>query len=280
MTIRTAYRSSGRGITRYRHGVRALVAAAMMTAMLLLAVPASASAAPSRSASGWTASASLLTQSHGSWRPATSVQSLGELRGVLTVHGQGLSGSTVTATMQMMHLSWQGYKKVILPPAVSVRMGRTSVSPGTAVFSVDVQVPLLLPDLWSVVRFTVSAGHRRAIVSTGVMVGGPARQTRFNTFTVPQAHAFCAAHSPVPNLSYAVYLHGYFAPIDTGGSDGPPVGIVLDRARPVPAGGLPSRSYAHSIFTGGFGLPRTGWHTVPGGLQCGDGKRLGFATGP
>jgi len=276
MTIPTAYRGSGHGVPQYPHRFGAPVAAAMMLAMLVLIVPSRAYAAPARSASGWTASASLLTLSHGSWRLARVVQSLGELRGELTVHGQGLSGSAVTATMQMLHLSWQGSKKMILPPTVSVRMRRTSVSPGAAVFSVDVQVPTLLPDLWSVVRFAVSDGHRRAMASTGVMVGGPARQTRFNTLTEPQARAFCAAHSPVPYLSYAVYIHGYFAPINTGGSDGPPVGIVLERARPVPAGGLPSRSYANGIFTGGFGLPRTGWHSAPGELGCGDGKRLGF----
>jgi hypothetical protein len=182
--------------------------------------------------------------------------------------------------MQMMHLSWQGFTKVILPPTVSVKMRRTSASAGTAVFTVDVQVPTLLPVYWSVVRFTVSDGHRRAEVKTGITVGGPARRTHFNTLTVPQAQQFCTAHSPLRYLSYAVYLHGYFAPVDTGGSDGPPVGIVFDRPRRVPAGGVPYRSYADSIFTGGFGLPRTGWRTVPGLLQCGDRKRVGFSASP
>jgi hypothetical protein len=206
------------------------------------------------------------------------VLSLGELRGVLNVRGQGLSGESVTAIMQMMHLSWQGYTKVILPPAVSARMRRTSVSPGTAVYTVEVQVPALLPTEWSLVRFTVSDGRRRAQVSTGLMVGWPARQTHFNTLTVPKAFAFCAAHSPVPYLSYAVYLHGYFEPIDTGGGSGPPLGIALDRPRPVPADILRAHAYSHGVFVSFFNPRHTGWHTAPGGLECADGKLLGFGT--
>jgi hypothetical protein len=257
-------------------GGRPLILMAIV-AILLPLLAGRASAYPARAGSEWTASASLFTLSHGKWRPATSVQSLGELRGELTVRGQGAAGSSVKATMQVMHLSWEGFKKVVLPPTVSMRMQRSQVSRGTAVFTVDVQMPTLLPVYWSIVRFTVSDGHSRVEVRSGVMVGGPARRASFNTLSVPQAHAFCAARPPLRSLPYAVYLHGYFVPIITMG-DGPSGGIVLDRPRHVSASILRDRSYAHGVFVRGLGLPREGWHTAPGFLDCGNGKPLGFGA--
>jgi hypothetical protein len=198
---------------------------------------------------------------------------------VLTVHGQGVAGNKVTATMEAMHLSWQSVKKVIMPPTVAVRMRRAGVSSDVAVFTADVQIPTPLPVFWSVVRCAVSDGRMHAEVRSGVMVVGPARQTAFNTLTVPQAYAFCAARPRPPYLRYAVYLHGYLVGLYSR-NDGGGTGIILDRPRHVTFAILRDLTRAHGVLTGSPGMPRGGWGTTPGFLACANGKPVGFEANP
>jgi hypothetical protein len=180
--------------------------------------------------------------------------------------------------MEVMHLSWQGFKKVIMPPTATVRMRRAGVSRGIALFTANVQIPTLLPVYWSVVRFVVNDGHTHVEVRSGVMVGGPAKRTALNTLTVPKAHAFCAERHPMPYLSYAIYLHGYYVGLASW-NDGPPRGIILDRPRHVPSTIQRDPTYAHGVFAGGFGI-RGGWGTTSGFLTCATGKSVGFVANP
>jgi hypothetical protein len=230
----------------------------------------------------WTAVAHLYTMQSGQWRPATSVASLGRLREVLTVHGEGLAGSRLTATMSLVHLSWQetkrGLQALLVPPRIVATMRHTGTSQAGAVFTVDVRIPTLLPVYWSVIRFRVTAGLPTTGVSTGIMVGLPAQQTTANTLTVAGAHQFCSARPKLPYLRYAVYLHGYYVPVVNGG-DGPPGGIVFDRPYRAAAPLSSTRAYADSIRAGGFVTSRrTGWGTSPGFLACGNGRAIGFGA--
>ncbi len=226
---------------------------------------------------GWTASAELYAAAHGRWHPTTAVHSLEELRGVLTVHGQGLAGREVTATMALMHLTYQQFTKVIMLPTVIETMKHISASKSAVTFAAKVRIPTELPVFWSVVQFTATDGHSRVQVRSGVMVGMPADRTASNTLTVAQAHPFCAARPRLRYLRYAVYLHGYFVGLFTGG-DGPGAGIVLDRPRHVASGVLRTRDYAHGILTGGFDMPKGGWGTTAGFLECTNGKPTYFSS--
>jgi hypothetical protein len=266
---------------RFVVGMRVILTVWVAIAVLQ-SLPDRSLAAGSRANETWQASAALFTEPHGRWKPARSVASLGMVRGVLTVHGRGLAGSTVKATMALRHRSWRGHMKVIMAPTVVVRMTRIAVSNQTATFTVDVQVPTLLPVYWSLVTFQVSNGHTRAVARSGIMVGRPAKQTSFNTLTISRANAFCDNRPRLPYLVYAVYLHAYFVGLYKGG-DGPPPGIMLDRPRHVTPTILRDRrkrAYPYGIFTGSmrdFGIPRNGWVTLPGLLSCARGKPAEFA---
>jgi hypothetical protein len=85
---------------RRRSGVRCILG---ILIALLLSAPAPVLA--HHAGAAWTGSASLFERSHGQWKITTHIDSVGELHGVLTVHGGGLSGRGVSATMALMHLS-------------------------------------------------------------------------------------------------------------------------------------------------------------------------------
>lgn len=222
---------------------------------------------PSRKPS-WTASAHIYTKVNGKWKPTRTVASLGELRGQMTIRGQGLKQQGFRATMALMHLSWQGSGKLIMLPTDVVRMRPEMISNNGEVFGVTVTIPTILPVFWSVVRFVATDGQSRIEASSGVMVGAPAKRTRNNTFTVPEANKFCAARSRLPFLRYAIYLHGYFKSLITRG-DGPAGGVVLDRPRHINPVMSPGLFYPNGIITSGFNLPRGNtWMTRAGFLDC------------
>ena len=262
---------------RSQHRCRSIWVGGAMAAILLSSFSGSSYAIGLNAGPDWTASAQLYTSSHGRWRSSTSVHSLEELRGVLTVHGQGTMGSRITATMTLMHLSWQRFTKVIMPPAVIVTMRRIRTSKRAVTFAADVRIPTTLPVYWSVVQLVATDGHSRVQVRSGVVIGAATKRTASNTLTVAQAHVFCFARPRLRYLRYAVYLHGYFIGLSTGG-DGPPAGIVLDRSRYVTSAVLRTRDDPHGIPTGGFNLPKHGWGTTPGFLECTNGKPIGFSA--
>jgi len=179
--------------------------------------------------------------------------------------------------MTLMHLSWQRFTKVIMAPAVIVTMRRISTSKSAATFAADMRIPTTLPVYWTVVQFVATDGHSRVQVRSGVMIGAATERTASNTLTVAQAHVFCFARPRLSYLRYAVYLHGYFIGLFTGG-DGPPAGIVLDRPHHVTSAVRRTRDYPHGIPTGGFNLPKHGWGTTPGFLECTNGKPTGFSA--
>jgi len=266
-----------RSAWRSQHRCRRIWVGGVMAAILLSSFAGSFYALGLHTRPGWTASAQLYTTSHGRWRPSTSVHSLEELKGVLTVHRQGITGSGITATMALMHLSWQGFRKVIMPPTVIVAMRRISASKRTATFAADVRIPTTLPVYWTVVQFVATDGHSRLQVRSGVMIGVPAERTASNTLTVAQAHVFCFARPRLSYLRYAVYLHGYFIGLFSAG-DGPGAGIVLDRPRHLTSAVLHTGDDPHGILMGGVNMPKHGWSTTPGFLECTNGKPTGFSA--
>lgn len=267
--------ASRRNHRRHTGGIIAGLIAILITSY---SAPAHSQAATSNS--DWVAAATLSTRSFGEWRPATAVDSLGELRAVLTVRGQGTASRQVVATLTLQHLSWQRSTKVLTPPVVMVALHRVGGDEprNTAIFAATLRVPAALPVYWSVARFVATGRRSRVDVRSGIMIGPPANRTRGNTLTVSQAPAFCAAKPKLRWLRYAVYLHGYFVGLPSGG-DGPPIGIILDRPRHVPPGILRDHNYPYGIVTGGFTLPHSdAWVTRRGFLSCTDGKPDGFGV--
>jgi hypothetical protein len=270
-TTGTLPRVPSRPLVRYE---RAWLGAAI-AATLLTTLPACSLASSSNTHPLWQASAELYASSLGPWESSTSVDSLGELRGILTVRGNGVMGPAVNATMTLTHLSWQGFNKVFTPPTITATMKRVSASGATITFVADLRIPTTLPVYWSVVHFVATDGSSRVQVRSGVMVGPPSRRTTSNTLTVAKAHDFCSARPRLTNLRYAVYLSGYFAGIQSLG-DGPPHGIVLDTPRHVtPADARSLVAHGHGILWGGFPTA-FGWATMPGFLDCSAGKPSGF----
>jgi hypothetical protein len=244
---------------------------------LILSWPTPSLAVGARTRPAWSLSSHVYAQSHGRWEVTTSIASRGELRGVVNVRGRQLPTTRIRVTMALMHLSWQSWKKVIMPPTLVVTMRRQMASNNLAIFEATVRVPTTLPVYWSVVRFVATDGHSRIEDRSGVMVGPPAWRTMTNTLTVGQAGMFCDAQPRLPYLRYAVYLHGYFKSLPTRG-DGPAGGIVLDRPRRVTLGVLRVHDYPHGITTFGFNLPKSDtWVTKPGFLLCTNGKPDGFS---
>jgi hypothetical protein len=247
---------------------------ALSTASLPLSGPALAVSGSTRT----TVTAKLYSRVHGHWKPASRIDSLKEMRGVFTVHDNRFTASGTTARMELRHLSWQGSRKVIMPPTVSVTMKRISTAGRAATFAATVRIPTLLPVYWAVVQFEAVAWHARAQAGAGVMIGARALRTSANTLTVAQAQHFCSARPRLSNLRYAVYLRGYFVGLPTRG-DGPGSGIILDRPRHVTSQVLLKRTYPHGIKTGGISLPKSKtWVTQPGALDCSNGVADWFAV--
>jgi hypothetical protein len=270
----TLPRVPSRPLVRY---ARAWLGAAI-AATLLTTLPACSLASSSNTHPLWRASAKLYASSLGTWEPTTSIDSLGKLRGILTVRGNGVMGPAVNATMTLTHLSWQGFNKVLTPTTITATMKRVSASGATITFVADLRIPTTLPVYWSVVHFVATDGSSRAQAGSGVMVGPPSQRTTSNALNVAKAHDFCSARPRLTDLRYAVYLSGYFAGIPYL-DDGPPRGIVLDAARHVilaDARGLVA--HGHGIPWGGFPRPASGWATMPGFLDCSAGKPIGFTT--
>ncbi|HLJ67533.1 MAG TPA: hypothetical protein VKX16_09250 [Chloroflexota bacterium] len=232
--------------------------------------------------SGWVASASLSVFSRGKWLTPTNsnVDSLGLLRVRLVVKGQGAAGPNVEAHVSMSHLSWQGSRKVIMPPNLVATMKRTSASGSTATFETVVRIPTMLPGGWGVVDVTVIYGHNPAHVRTRVFIDLPAIRTDGNSVTIPTAARFCAKAPRLHHIPYAVFMHGYYVTLDN--ADGPPTGITLDRPRRLPANILAVvGSYPHGLLTGGgppagveasLGPKGSGWYTSAGELDCDMGR--------
>jgi hypothetical protein len=272
-TAGTLPRTPSRPLLKYaRSWLGAAIAATLLTTPSAFSLASSSNTHPL-----WRASAKLYASSLGTWEPTTSIDSLGKLRGILTVRGKGVTGPDVTATMTLTHLSWQGFTKVLTPPTITATMKRVSGSGASTTFVADLRIPTTLPVYWSVVEFVATDGSSRAQAGSGVMVGPPSQRTASNTLTVAKAHDFCSARPRLTDLRYAVYLSGYFAAIQYL-DDGPLRGIVLDAARHVtPADVRSLVAHGHGIPWGGFPAPKSGWGTTPGFLDCSAGKPTGFS---
>jgi hypothetical protein len=240
--------------------------------LLWMAWPSSSLAGNASTKPAWTALAQVYAEVHGKWKPTRTVASLSELRCQMTVRGAELNSKGLRATIAIMHLSWQGSRKVIMPPTVVVRLRTEMISKHTEVFEGTATVPTILPVFWSVIRFVASDGQSRVEASSGVMVGAPAKRTPNNTFTVPEANKFCVARSRLQFLRYAIFLRGYFKTLITRG-DGPGAGVILDRPRRINPAFSPGVSYPNGIITSGFSFPRGNtWITRAGFLDRSSGR--------
>lgn len=257
---------------------RRIPAIAAALALSIASLPLSGPALAVTRSTSTSATAKLYWHTHGHWKLASRINSLEEMRGVFTVHGNVFAGNGASARMELRHLSWQGSRKIIMPPTVTMTMKRISTAGEEATFAATVRIPTLLPVYWALVQFEAVAGHTRAQATTGVMIGARGPRTSANTLTVAQAAHFCSTRPRLSNLKYAVYLRGYFVGLATRG-DGPGAGIILDRPRHVTSQILLQRTYPHGIKTGGMSLPKNKtWVTQLGALDCSNGVADWFAV--
>jgi hypothetical protein len=101
---------------------RCIPAIAATLTLSIASLPLSGPALAVTRSTSTSAIARLYSQTQGHWKPASRINSLEEMSGVFTVHGNVFTGNGASARMELRHLSWQGSRKIIMPPTVTVTM--------------------------------------------------------------------------------------------------------------------------------------------------------------